>query len=355
MGQRWGGGWSRSWGHERYGGYWPRYVPVAERRAKAERQKAKLRKKGEVFDPVVITGRAIARTFWGKGWCDHLEGHCDFWNRLGRGRDYVRHGSVCDLAIEPGRVRARVAGTHLYRVEIGIKKLPRARWQAIRKASTGRIDSVVELLQGRLSDAVMRVMTHPVSGLFPRRNEIELKCSCPDYAVMCKHVAATLYGVGARLDDRPELLFVLRGVDTAELFDEAVESGVVTKARSVPSALEGCDLAEIFGVEIEAAGPVARTDAPKGRGKKAGGARAKAVRAKAAQARGTGKTRPRPAAKAKGRQVGKKRALSPEAKAVMAKGRALAEKKLRDMIRKKRGTLISQFPEGGLRAPGRKR
>ena len=309
MGRRWGG--RPGWGCERYDRFWPRYVPVAERRAKAERQKERLRKKGEKLDSVVIAGRAIARTFWGKGWCDHLEGHCDFWNRLGRGRDYVRNGSVCDLVIEPGRVRARVAGNDLYRVEIGIKKLPPARWKAIRQASTGRIDSVVELLQGRLSDAVMRVMTHPANGLFPRGNEIEMACSCPDYAVMCKHVAAALYGVGARLDDRPELLFVLRGVDTAELFDEAVESGVVTKTRgrSGPSALEGYDLAEIFGVEIEASEAALLKDTPKGRGKKAGGAKGRpaakggerrakarsteAARKKAARARTTRKARAR--------------------------------------------------------------
>jgi len=302
MGRRWGRGFSRGWGYERYDRFWPRYVPVAERMAKAERQKERLRKRGERLDPVVITGRAIARTFWGKGWCDHLEGHCDFWNRLGRGRDYVRHGSVCDLAIEPGRVRARVVGNDLYQVEIGIKKLPPARWKAIRQASTGRIDSVVELLQGRLSDAVMRVMTHPADGLFPRRNEIELKCSCPDYAVMCKHVAATLYGVGARLDDRPELLFVLRGVDTAELFDEAVESGVVTKARSGPAGLEESDLSEIFGVEIEAL---------------------EAVPSKGASKAGRRKAAPRT-----------KPALSPEMKALMAKAKAQAKRKAKAIGRR---------------------
>ncbi|MDH7514034.1 MAG: SWIM zinc finger family protein [Clostridiales bacterium] len=327
MSRRWGRGWSR--GYERYDRFWPRYVPVAERRAKAERQKEKLRKKGEKLDPVVIAGRAIARTFWGKGWCDHLEGHCDFWNRLGRGRDYVRNGSVCDLVIEPGRVRARVAGTALYRVEIGIKKLPPARWKAIRQASTGRIDSVVELLQGRLSDAVMSVMTHPKSGLFPRGNEIEMKCTCPDYAVMCKHVAATLYGVGARLDDRPELLFVLRGVDTAELFDEAVESGVVKKARSGPAGLEERDLSEIFGVEIEAMEAAPSKDAPKARRKKA------ARGTKGTPARGTGATRPLPPAKEKGRRTGKKRALLGETKAAMARARARAKRKMKDIGRRR--------------------
>ena len=245
MSRRWG------WGR-RYASQFPRYVPVAERLAKAKRQMERLNKKGEKLDPVVIEGRAIARTFWGKAWCDHLEKHCDWWNRLGRGRSYVRSGSVCDLVIGPGGVTARVVGNDLYDVEVKIKKLPPARWKAIRKSSTGGIASVVELLRGRLSAAVMGIMTHPTEGLFPRAKEIEMSCSCPDYAVMCKHVAATLYGVGARLDSRPELLFVLRGIDQMQLIDEAVRSGGLTDAAAAgPAGIEESELAEVFGVEIE--------------------------------------------------------------------------------------------------------
>ncbi|MGB7294387.1 MAG: SWIM zinc finger family protein [Candidatus Aminicenantales bacterium] len=247
MGRRW----RRTWGG-RYDWGWPRYVPVAERRAKAERRLEQLKKKGEKLDPVKINGRTIACTFWGKAWCDHLESHSDFWNRLPRGRSYVRNGSVCDLVIKPGRVDARVVGTSLYNVEIDIKKLPKARWTAIRKSCAGGIASVIELLQGRLSDAVMRIITHRTDGLFPRPSEIELRCSCPDYATMCKHVAATLYGVGARLDDRPELLFVLRGVDHLELVAEAVRGGALAEASaSGPAGLEESELAEVFGVDIE--------------------------------------------------------------------------------------------------------
>ena len=273
MGRRWG--WSR-----RYASHWPRYVPVAERLAKAKRQMERLNKKGKKLDPVVIEGRAIARTFWGKAWCGHLEAHCDFWNRLGRGRSYVRSGSVCDLVIGPGHVAARVVGNDLYRVEIDIKKLQPARWTAIRKSSTGGIASVVELLRGRLSAAVMGIMTHPTKGLFPRPHEIEMRCSCPDYATMCKHVAATLYGVGARLDSRPELLFVLRGVDQMQLIDEAVRSGGLTDAAAAgPAGIEECELAEVFGVEIETPASAPR---------------------KAKGMRKPGKTKRRPAGKAAG-------------------------------------------------------
>lgn len=273
MSRRWG--WSR-----RYVSHFPRYVPVAERLAKAKRQMERLNKKGEKLDPVVIEGQAIARTFWGKAWCSHLEKHCDFWNRLGRGRSYVRNGSVCDLVIGPGRVTARVVGNDLYDVEVKIKKLPPALWAAIRKSSTGGIASVVELLRGRLSAAVMSIMTHPTEGLFPRRKEIEMSCSCPDYATMCKHVAATLYGVGARLDSRPELLFVLRGVDQMQLIDEAVRSGGLTDAAAGPAGIEECELAVVFGVEIETPASAPR---------------------KAKVMRKPGKTARRPAGKAEGK------------------------------------------------------
>ncbi|MDW7759527.1 MAG: SWIM zinc finger family protein [Acidobacteriota bacterium] len=292
----------RSWSDDRF---WPRYVTVAERKATAARRMEKLIKKGEKLDPVILEGRTIARTFWGKGWCTHLENHCDFWNRLGRGRSYIRSGAVCDLAVEPGRVTARVLGTDLYRVDIAFRKLPASRWKSIREASTGQISSVVELLCGRLSDAVMKVMTDPENGLFPRENEIELKCSCPDYAVMCKHVAAVLYGVGARLDRRPELLFVLRGVDTAELFDEAVESGVVTKAAAGPSALDEKELSEIFGVEIDIGAPVP-ADAPQARKRKTEPTRPKGKAVKA----GSEKKRGRPGKTPAGRTAGQNKKKS---------------------------------------------
>jgi len=245
MGRRWGRRRSRydGWG-------WPRYVPVAERRANAQRQLEKQKKKGETYDPVIMQGRAIARTFWGKAWCDHLESHSDFENRLPRGRSYLRNGSVCDLKIESGRVRAQIAGSELYTVEIGIKRLPGPRWAAIRNACAGGIASAIELLRGRLSNSVMAIITDRTAGLFPRPPEIEMSCSCPDSAVMCKHVAATLYGVGTRLDDRPELLFVLRGVDHRELIGDAVRVGTLA-VKETGSGLADSELSDIFGVEIE--------------------------------------------------------------------------------------------------------
>jgi len=171
---------------------------------------AKLKKKGHTVAPVVLQGRKIASTFWGKAWCDNLEGYGDYENRLPRGRTYVRNGSVVDLQIAEGEVSARVSGSDLYKVKVDIVPVPKARWKSICKDCAGGIDSLVELLQGRFSKGVMERICRQRSGLFPAPEEIRFSCSCPDWASMCKHVAAVLYGVGARLDNKPELLFRLR-------------------------------------------------------------------------------------------------------------------------------------------------
>jgi uncharacterized Zn finger protein len=229
---------------------YPPYVPVAERRAKAKRQMEKLRKKGKNIQPVEIEGRKIAQSFWGKGWCDHLESFSDYANRLPRGRTYVRNGSVCHLEIQPGRIEAMVAGSSLYEVTIAIRKLKPAVWRTIKKKCSGQIGSMLELLQGKLSDQVMSVVTDRKDGLFPKPGEIELACSCPDWATMCKHVASVLYGVGSRLDTLPEFLFLLRDVDAQELIASDLDlSGTASKLPN--DALSDDQLGDIFGIEID--------------------------------------------------------------------------------------------------------
>ena len=227
---------------------WRRYVPVAERRAKAHREMNKLRKKGKDIQPIEIAGRAIARSFWGKRWCEHLESFSDYANRLPRGRTYVRNGSVCHLAIRTGRIDAIVSGSELYDVTIRIDKLKAAVWRSVKSRCSGQIGSMLELLQGKLSREVMSVVTDRERGLFPKPGEIRFDCSCPDWASMCKHVASVLYGVGSRLDGHPESLFVLRGVDTAELI--ATEMTLPGEAGT-DDALADDALAGIFGIDID--------------------------------------------------------------------------------------------------------
>ncbi|HEX6795790.1 MAG TPA: SWIM zinc finger family protein [Casimicrobiaceae bacterium] len=230
---------------------WKPYVPVAARRRKAEAAAAKAKKAGATLSPVAPSRGAIAKTFWGKAWCDNLERYSDFANRLPRGRTYVRGGSVIDLAIGKGEVRAQVMGSHLYRVEVRVASVKERHWKAIGADCAGSIDSMVELLQGTFSKAVMQRLCRPGDGLFPTPKEIEFTCSCPDWASMCKHVAAVLYGVGARLDQRPELLFQLRRVDGNDLLARA-GTGLTRpgKALTKTRVLDESALAEVFGIEM---------------------------------------------------------------------------------------------------------
>ncbi len=208
----------------------------------------KLRKKGKDIQPIEIEGRAIARSFWGKRWCEHLESFSDYANRLPRGRTYVRNGSVCHLAIRTGRIDAIVSGSELYDVSIRIDKLKAAAWKSVKSRCSGQIGSMLELLQGKLSRQVMGVVTDRERGLFPKPGEIRFDCSCPDWASMCKHVASVLYGVGSRLDDRPESLFLLRGVDTEELI--ATEMALPGDAAT-DDVLADDALAGIFGIDLD--------------------------------------------------------------------------------------------------------
>ncbi len=210
----------------------------------------KMAKKGEKVAPIIIHGRTIAKTFWGKAWCDHLESFSDYENRLPRGRTYVRNGSVIHLSIDKGKIEALVQGSSLYKTKIEIKCVENKKWQKILENCSGEIDSVVELLQGKLSSSVMKTITNRDSGLFPNPSEISLDCSCPDWAEMCKHVAAVLYGVGARLDEEPELLFKLRHVDHLELINSAGLK-TATKHSGTGKTVTGQNLSELFGIEIE--------------------------------------------------------------------------------------------------------
>ncbi len=234
-----------------YFGGWAAYVSMAERKRDSQRKLDKLAKQGVKCQPVQLEGRSIARTFWGKAWCTNLEAYSDYANRLPRGRSYVRNGSVLDLSIAQGKVQAQVMGSDLYQVSIDITALEKPRWEAILKQCAGQIGSLIELLQGKLSDAVMRVVTGKADGLFPAPREIRFRCSCPDAASMCKHIAASLYGVGARLDYDPALLFQLRNLDPQALITAAARAPIKASEPAATHAKLGAqDLSALFGIDL---------------------------------------------------------------------------------------------------------
>ncbi len=243
-------GWSRGWAP---------YVPVAKRRAQAAKELEKLNKnsKGKSPSPVHIATRKMAVTFWGEAWCENLENYSDYSNRLPRGRTYARNGSILDLQIEKGCVTAMVSGSSLYRIKIDITTIPANRWNAIKSECAQSIHSIMDLLRGKLSDSVMKCLTAPKVGLFPQPNEIRMRCSCPDSASLCKHLAAVMFGIGNRLDTSPELLFLLRGVEKSELVSEVVSSSQLNdsltstkSSKNNNSTIADEDLGSLFGIDL---------------------------------------------------------------------------------------------------------
>jgi uncharacterized Zn finger protein len=237
---------------------WAAYVSVAERRLNAERAARKLSKNGSALSPVIVEGRKIASTFWGKAWCDNLQSYRDYEYRLERGRSYVRNGCVIDLQIAPHTVTAMVSGSSVYTIKITIGEVPKPQWKSICTDCMGGIDSLVDLLQGRFSKPVMERICRQGTGLFPKPAEIKFACSCPDYASMCKHVAASLLGVGVQLDAEPELLFRLRGVNENDLVaDIGSTLPMVKQGPPTGRVLEADDMAALFGLDMgEAEAPV---------------------------------------------------------------------------------------------------
>jgi uncharacterized Zn finger protein len=230
---------------------WAPYVSVEQRRRNAEREIARRKKAGQVVTPVSIVGRRITSTSWGNAWCANLESYHDYANRIDRGRSYVRNGAVIDLKIAPRTIEALVSGAEIYRVSISISAVAAPKWKSICTDCAGQIDSLVDLLQGRLSASVMERLCRQEEGLFPKPSEIRFKCSCPDHASMCKHIAAVLYGVGVRLDQQPNVLFHLRDVDAASLIAHAGATPPNTGNDPVSSKiLRQDDIAGLFGIDL---------------------------------------------------------------------------------------------------------
>jgi len=229
---------------------WPRYISAPERVQRAQRAKQALTHAGTPLQPVVTSARTIAKSFWGKAWCRNLERYSDYASRLPRGRSYLRTGAVLDLSITPGRAEAQVQGSYLYAVTVRIEPLAPELWKDLGARCRAYAPSLLDLLAGKLTDQVMALVVDPEAGLFPDPREIKVSCTCPDWADMCKHAAAVLYGISVRFDERPELLFELRGIDYRQL-TTAAALAELTPNDDASTELSGVDLGALFGIDLD--------------------------------------------------------------------------------------------------------
>lgn len=236
----------------RYG--YGNYVTEDEKKYKAAKAIAKLRKKNPDIMPVVLEGKTLAKTWWGKIWNNNLESYADYSNRISRGRSYVRCNMVLDLKITKGTVEALVmgSGTKPYDVIIKIDTLKKEKWERVIKECNSSIESMEQLMEGKFPKELEALFTERKFGLFPSPDEIRFACSCPDWADMCKHVAAVLYGIGARLDNDPLLFFELRDIDSQALIKKSIETKLENMLKNAGKKsnreISDEDVFDLFGV-----------------------------------------------------------------------------------------------------------
>lgn len=243
--------------------YWSNYkpyVPAAKKKKIAKKKLATLRKKNPDIQPIVLEGRKLASSWWGKAWNKNLESYADYSNRIARGRAYVRNGSILDLKIMPGSIEALVQGSDTYKISIEIQALSKTTWQEIQSTCQGKLQSMQTLLEGKFSESLEEIFTNHKTGLFPSPSEICFRCNCPDWADMCKHIAAVLYGIAVRLDANPNLFFTLRDVKVDDLIAKVIKEkklDFLNKAKKKTArVISDSNLESLFGIEIDKINPL---------------------------------------------------------------------------------------------------
>ncbi len=230
------------------------YQSVGMLKDKADKAIEKLRKKNPDIEPVIIEGRVLAKSWWGKAWNHNLESYADYRNRIARGRRYVRNHAVMDLKISKGCVSGLVqgSGNKPYKIQILIDTLPQKKWDRVTGLCHNQIASLDKLIDGKFPMELQELFTDKKYGLFPSPKEIKFDCSCPDWASMCKHVAAILYGIGSRLDSDPMLFFELRNVDGRALvrksIDAKIESMLKNASKKSGREIDEKNVYDLFGL-----------------------------------------------------------------------------------------------------------
>lgn len=225
---------------------------VAELRQMAKDSLAK----NKDYDPVIFEGNSrskICKSWWGDAWCRNLDRYADWDNRIDRGRSYLRNGTVIDLKMNGGEIYAKVQGSREtpYTVKITIDPINEKKSRKIEKQAAGKIQNIEALLTGTFPESLKEDFFQE-GMLFPSLKEIHFNCSCPDWASLCKHVAATLFGVGVRLDTDPKIFFQMRGINIEDFVEKAI-SGKLEKMlknadKITPRIIKDSEIMNLFGV-----------------------------------------------------------------------------------------------------------
>lgn len=221
------------------------------------KEKARKATKKE-YHPVVLSSRTISSSWWGKAWCSNIDLYADQYNRLDRGKKYVRADCVVDLEINGGTVEAKVVGSRKtpYDVKVTIDPIKAENYERITSIAEGKLKSMEALESGEFPKEYQELFTMKESGLFPKLGEIHFYCSCPDSSRICKHIAAVLYAIGSRLDDDPFLFFSLRGIDVKEFAGRIIKKEAARIWQGVESKLDKerviseDEARHLFGYEI---------------------------------------------------------------------------------------------------------
>ena len=228
------------------------YVPVAEKKANALNAIKKLKEKDPNISPVIIEG-TLGKTWWSKSWNKNLESYADYSNRISRGKSYVRQHCVVDLKISKGEIFSKVQGSRIkpYDIEIKIETLTKEAMNHVLMSCQKSIESIEQLVEGKFPKGLETLICDKNEGLFPSPKAIQFSCTCPDYAVMCKHVAATLYGIGVRLEEDPLLFFELRDIDINGLIKKSIEEKLENMLKHAGDksdrTIEDDNIEDLFG------------------------------------------------------------------------------------------------------------
>jgi uncharacterized Zn finger protein len=205
---------------------------------------------------------AIGEQWWSRRFIGALESH-GMSGRLARGRSYARAGQVLDFELAQGKVTARVQGSRVrpYQVRIGVLPLTTAQWRRVRERLAGQALFRAKLLAGEMPHEIEDVFAECGTPLFPRSaTDLDMHCSCPDWGVPCKHLAAVCYVLAEEFDRDPFAMLAWRGQARDELLAalREIQSGERAdagpgRALDVPAAPLAESLADFWSARLSPA------------------------------------------------------------------------------------------------------